>query len=242
MTQTTVKQYKEAIQQILLPRQITGLQVLYSFPNASATAKQLAQKIHPSNPAPIIASGMIGRIGKRIAEYCKIDPGTYYDGKERTAYFRLVSDGYTNDKGWTMYPNLQRALEQLNLVNKRSREILERLPNEVMPYEEQELFREGKVTQVFVNKYERSQTARIKCIEHYGYKCYVCHFDFGKTYGKIAEGFIHVHHKVPLAEFNEEYKVNPIKDLVPLCANCHSVVHLSKPVLTVQKLKKLIKL
>ena len=66
MTIPTIQQYKDAIQNALLPRQIIGLQILYQCPDATATAKDLALKIHPANPAPIIASGRIGRTGKRI--------------------------------------------------------------------------------------------------------------------------------------------------------------------------------
>jgi predicted HNH restriction endonuclease len=140
-----------------------------------------------------------------------------------------------------MRPNLQKALEELKLVNKHRDEILERLPTETLPFEDQELFREGKVVQVFVNRYERNQNARIKCIAHYGHKCNVCDFDFGSVYGDIADGFIHVHHKTQLADIGEEYEVDPINDLVPLCANCHSVIHLAKPALTIEELKRLTK-
>ena len=238
----TIQQYKEAIRHVLLPRQITGLQILYKFPNATATAKELALKIHPAKPAPIIASGKIGRTGKRIADYCGIIPDNYFDGKvERPAYFTLIGEIYKKNVGWTMRPNLQKALEELNLVSEIDSEITERLPTETLPFEDEELFREGKVIKVCVNRYERNQSARITCIAHYGHKCQVCNFDFGKMYGEIADGFIHVHHKISLSGIGKEYKVDPIKDLIPVCANCHSVIHLSKIALTIEELKKLIK-
>ena len=92
--------------------------------------------------------------------------------------------------------------------------------------------------QVFVNRYERSQKARSECIKHYGDKCVVCSFDFGATYGQdIAKGFIHVHHKRELSEIGGEYKVNPIEDLVPLCANCHAAIHLTNPAMDIEELK-----
>jgi len=238
----SVKEYKSAIENVLIPRQITMLQTLYNFPNATATAKELAYRIHPSNPAQIVATGRIGKTGKRIAEFCGITPDKYYDGKvERPAYFRLISDQYERNVGWTMYKNLQKALEELNLVNKNKKELLERLPTETMPFEDEKLLAEGKVIQVFVNRYERNQTARGQCIAHYGHKCQVCNFDFGEAYGDHADGFIHVHHKKPLAELGQSYNVNPIKDLIPVCANCHSAIHLTKPALTVEELKMMLK-
>lgn len=237
----TVQEYKKAIESVLMPRQIAMLQILYQFPNATARAMELALQIQPSNPVTIIASGRIGRTGKRIADYCGIVPESYFHGKINTpAYFKLISENYEKNVGWAMRPNLQRALEELKLVNGQSDEVSERLPTETFPFEDQTFFREGKVLQVYVNRYERNQNARIKCIAHYGHKCQVCGFDFAETYGDIADGFIHVHHKKQLADISQEYEVDPINDLIPLCANCHSVVHLTKPALSLEKLRKLL--
>jgi predicted HNH restriction endonuclease len=33
------------------------------------------------------------------------------------------------------------------------------------------------------------------------------------------------------------YTVNPVTDLVPICSNCHSVVHLTNPPRNVDELK-----
>ncbi|MBU3188776.1 HNH endonuclease [Clostridium bowmanii] len=84
---------------------------------------------------------------------------------------------------------------------------------------------EGAKRQIVVNAYERSYKARKACIEHYGFICVVCGFDFAKVYGEEFEGIIHVHHVKPLSEIHESYEVNPIKDLRPVCPNCHSALH-----------------
>lgn len=84
---------------------------------------------------------------------------------------------------------------------------------------------EGALKTATVNRYERSSVARRKCIEHYGCKCYVCGLSFEEYYGKIGEGFIHVHHIVPLNEIGEEYKVDYVNDLIPVCPNCHAMLH-----------------
>jgi 5-methylcytosine-specific restriction enzyme A len=57
----------------------------------------------------------------------------------------------------------------------------------------------------------------------------VCDFDFGAVYGEAAAGFIHVHHTKPLAMIGEQYEVDPIEDLRPVCPNCHAVIHLVNP-------------
>ncbi|SDP78235.1 HNH endonuclease [Desulforhopalus singaporensis] len=100
--------------------------------------------------------------------------------------------------------------------------------------------KEGAVKTITVNSYERDKNARQECIKVHGAKCQICEFDFSKIYGQIGDGFIHVHHKVPLSEIGEEYFLDPINDLVPVCPNCHAMIHRRKPVFTVEELKRLI--
>ena len=88
---------------------------------------------------------------------------------------------------------------------------------------------EGASRKVTINAYERSSKARKKCIDHHGSVCSVCGFDFLSTYGEVAEGFIHVHHLVPISDIGEAYEVDPIADLRPVCPNCHAVIHLRRP-------------
>jgi 5-methylcytosine-specific restriction protein A len=242
MDPISVEQYEEAVRHLKKSNHLRALQVLYHFPNSSATAKQLAEVMHPSNPATITASGLVGKLGKAIAEYLQVVPDTYVDkGKERLAYFTLVSEKYYTDIGWTLRDNLKRALENLKLVDSEN-EVFERLTTETLPFAETELLREGKVVPALVNRYERNQKARRECIKHYSDKCVVCSFDFAAVYGKdIAEGFIHVHHKRELSEIGSEYTVNPIEDLVPLCANCHAAIHLTTPAMSVEELKLRVK-
>jgi predicted HNH restriction endonuclease len=90
-------------------------------------------------------------------------------------------------------------------------------------------FPEGSVRRVVVNASERNPAARRRCIEHYGARCFICGFAFGEMYGEVAEGFIHVHHLRSFAEIGEEYHVDPVEDLRPVCPNCHAVLHLRTP-------------
>ncbi|MEO2222989.1 HNH endonuclease [Priestia megaterium] len=101
-------------------------------------------------------------------------------------------------------------------------------------------YKEGSTKKIKVNIYERSSDARQKCLNYYGYKCSVCSFDFKKTYGNIGREFIHVHHLVALHEIGEEYIVNPIDDLRPVCPNCHAMLHRRKPAYTIEELKDII--
>jgi 5-methylcytosine-specific restriction protein A len=101
---------------------------------------------------------------------------------------------------------------------------------------------EGATRTIRVNSYERNREARSACLAHYGTRCIVCGFSFADQYGDIADGFIEVHHLVPLSEIQNEYRVDPVQDLRPVCSNCHSVLHLRKPPYSVNELQNLIKL
>jgi 5-methylcytosine-specific restriction protein A len=99
---------------------------------------------------------------------------------------------------------------------------------------------EGAKKQIIVNAYERSSKARNECIEKYGYKCSICSFDFQKTYGEIGKNFIHVHHLKELHKIQGDYEVNPIKDLRPVCPNCHAMLHKKKPAYSIDEIKNYI--
>ncbi|CNE33715.1 HNH endonuclease [Mycobacterium tuberculosis] len=53
--------------------------------------------------------------------------------------------------------------------------------------------------------------------------CEVCTFDFTQIYGEHGDGYIEVHHVVPLHEAGEAR--TRLSDLVLLCANCHRMSH-----------------
>ncbi len=104
-----------------------------------------------------------------------------------------------------------------------------------------ERFWEGALRRITVNAYERDLNARRACIAHFGTSCRVCGFDFAATYGELGNGFIHVHHTRPLCEVRTGYAVDPKRDLVPVCPNCHAMLHHTSPPLTVAELQKRLK-
>lgn len=130
-----------------------------------------------------------------------------------------------------------RRLRRFWIIGERSIEgsnniLAEELPLDMVLYE-------GLAEKIFVNKFERNPEARSKCIAHYGYTCSVCKFDFEESFGALGKNFIHVHHVVPLSEIRKKYKIDPIKDLRPVCPNCHAMLHKTNPVLSIERLKKL---
>lgn len=99
---------------------------------------------------------------------------------------------------------------------------------------------EGILKEVKTKTYSRSKKNRELALKIHGRTCIVCNFNFDKTYGKeISDGFIHIHHTKPLHK-NGVNKPNIITDLVPLCSNCHSMVHRTQKELSIGELRKAI--
>lgn len=110
----------------------------------------------------------------------------------------------------------------INYINKNKAEPLNQ--QEIVE-EYQEFIEDGTGKKVYINKYERNPKARKECLRIYGTKCAICGFDAKKVYGDEFEGKIQVHHITPIHELGIEYKVNPQTDLIPVCPNCHMILH-----------------
>jgi predicted HNH restriction endonuclease len=100
-------------------------------------------------------------------------------------------------------------------------------------------FEEGVARRVTSNVYERNKAARQRCLDHYGLSCFVCTFNFDKVYPEISKGYIHVHHR-ELISTKGVNLVDPIKDLVPVCPNCHAMLHSKKAPLIPEELREVV--
>lgn len=198
--------------------QVAIVQCQYHAPSHTATATQLAASacIRGGHPA---VNAHYGRLGHMLADEIGFQPDRRNIGTFR--WWSVISSGWTIGGGrfvWQMLPEVTDALEILGWVTPGGQP----LPEEVRLTTQ---FSEGALCRVVVNAYERSSAAREACIAHYGTRCVVCGFSFGETYGEAGVDFIHVHHLRSLADIGSEYVVDPIEDLRPVCANCHSIIH-----------------
>jgi predicted HNH restriction endonuclease len=103
------------------------------------------------------------------------------------------------------------------------------------------VYMEGASNQVTVNAFERNPRAREACLQHYGRSCSVCGFTFEARYGEATAGYIHVHHLVPISRIGMKYRLNPIKDLRPVCPNCHAVIHRREPPFSIEEIKLMLR-
>jgi 5-methylcytosine-specific restriction enzyme A len=176
-----------------------------------------------------------GRNSANILYYLgmKADYRGLFEGESLTRVIEIL-----NSKG-EEYGDVVRLLK---LEAKKSR-LYENVVSDIEAQEIEEGNRiEGTKKSYFVNQYERDPKNRKEAIEIHGLNCYGCDFNFEDVYGERGRDFIEIHHIKPLSTLQEEVVINPATDLVPLCANCHRMIHRRKAeILTIEELKLLIK-
>lgn len=236
-TELTKAQFAEILQdsEITYPKDLAVFQTLYSFDKHKAYASQVGRILgvkakRPAGPINL----QIGRYAKRIGAKYEIDFTTKKSQKFK--YWHIFFNGWNENQFWVwqLKDNLREALEETELTGDNP------YPDEI-PIEYLGHLLEGAKRTITINAYERNSLARRLCIEFYGATCSVCDLDFVKEYGKIGQGFIHVHHLTRVADIGKTYEIDPIKDLRPVCPNCHSMLHSKKETLTIDELKNLYK-
>jgi len=210
---------------------------LYRASDAGVAAGLLAPLLGFRHHAPVNAT--MGRIGMALAAAVNAEAPQRKDGSRR--WWAVVATYKRSPDGrflWVLRPALRAALRDSGLVSRESEVFPEVVATE---RGSEEPMIEGAAIHVSVNRYERSAAARARCIEHYGSICSVCGFDFGAVYGPIAAGVIHVHHLTPLSVAGgAHYVINPIRDLRPVCPNCHVVIHRREPPLSIDEARALV--
>lgn len=104
-------------------------------------------------------------------------------------------------------------------------------------------YTEGQSHNLTVTSFERNQNARKACLDKYGYSCQICGIDFEKKYGSVGKDFIHVHHiDFISAKGGIAHEVDPLVDLIPVCPNCHAMLHrkINGKYLSVKELKDIV--
>ena len=172
----------------------------------------------------------MGQVGRKVFKILGHHPEGLSEGTFE--WWHIIATGLHTEYGgfvWSLRPDVCRALQACGLSD-----IGPRMADDVDADAE---LSEGAVRKVLVNAYERNPIARARCIAFYGLHCVVCGLSFGERYGKVAEGFIHVHHLRQLSDIGREYAVDPIQDLRPVCPNCHAVMHMTDPPYTIEQVQ-----
>ena len=227
----TKEQYLQALHVVWKEYDREMIQAYFDLDGYKASSEYIARILGKSSL--VVVNSKFGKLGRRIADHLDIKPPVRNNESYRWWY--VLADGVEEDHSfkWIQRPNFVSALHEFGF-----RKTENTIPEELSDAQE---YIEGAKRQITVNAYERNDKARAACIEHYGgYTCQVCEFDFEEVYGALGKDFIHVHHLQPLAAKTEEYKVDPAKDLIPVCPNCHAMLHKENPPITVEKLRNII--
>lgn len=231
MTDTpSSSEYLKALKKIVVTElQKRMLEAHYRAPGRTVTAPQIAQLLGYSHYA--IANKRYGNLGKKIGNELRwIPPNDPELGVAHLATFEKTD----NHWHWIMRPQLASALEKLGWVNPSTSPI----PEEIS---KSQVFVEGAVQNICVNSYERNPHARKQCVAYHGYKCAACGILLSAVYGEIGNEYIHVHHIHPLSEIKDEYEVDPIRDLLPVCPNCHAMIHRRNPPYSIKEIAERIR-
>jgi 5-methylcytosine-specific restriction enzyme A len=173
----------------------------------------------------------------------------FKDGKVTTPKIsRLLGKPVSNAKAETAYIALCNEIGVIPSAKNRTYwfiELTDNLVSATVPGgetgfpDEVGRYIEGATKRVLVNAYERSERARSACLNHYGYDCSVCRFNFKSEFGEVGNKFMHVHHEREISTQGGAYSIDPIKDLKPVCPNCHAMLHQSDPPFTIEQLRKI---
>ena len=115
---------------------------------------------------------------------------------------------------------------------------------QVIDEEDEEDFPEGRILYRVHRRHERSRALARKMKtrwlkKHGKLACLACGFDFEETFGLRGKGYIECHHVVPVSELRPDARTR-VEDLVPVCSNCHKMLHRRRPWLSVAQLSALV--
>ncbi len=144
------------------------------------------------------------------------------------------------DTPWEKEPRVDLESLYNKMVNKRLHNIVKHdVETEKRQYASS--YKDGEVKQYYGNRYERKAKNRLKAIEIHGTTCAVCYFKFEEVYGELGRDFIEIHHVKPLSTLDGAIEIDAANDLVPVCSNCHRMLHRNRDkVLSVEELKEII--
>lgn len=105
-------------------------------------------------------------------------------------------------------------------------------------------FEEGGVRFKLHRRKERNRRAvqrkkEVVLAKHGRLCCEACDFDFAQVYGSLGAEFAECHHRIPLADLEGKHRTR-LSELAIVCANCHRMLHRSRPMLSVGELREIV--
>lgn len=163
-----------------------------------------------------------------------------HDTLEKRLYATYGANGYTiTDEGRSFIRQNEKNMEYLftqvfdyNDVRTSLGKLCTSNETEVLPY--QEIVSEGATSSRMSKTTQRSQKLRAAAIEHFSHngviQCDCCGFEFKSFYGPVyGRSCIEIHHLKPIFQYAgksvEQTIDEALTNLLPVCPNCHRVIH-----------------
>jgi predicted HNH restriction endonuclease len=67
--------------------------------------------------------------------------------------------------------------------------------------------------------------------------CEICNLSLEDRYGNLGKNIVDIHHVIPVSQLETKTQVK-ISDLIPVCPNCHRIIHSKRPFLSVDEVRK----
>lgn len=192
----------------------------------------LVQKLPVGGNAAAYAKSLDSKIKKFYREKMNRDFGSVYEFGNEDDVITIRNDIAANPSmvyqrgrngdprleglGW--YIEFLKTPRPITVTDRATGRVIKRIRRASEDKEGKHIKRETVVIQ-------RNREARRRCIEHFGCKCAACGLDMSDKYGELGKGVIEVHHLNPIHLFDDTHKVDYLTDLIPLCPNCHTMIH-----------------
>ena len=184
---------------------------------------------------------------------------SHRDNNKMAEYTDLTPSGeyFITDKGKKALEDDYAAMQALfsfdcddDTLDKVTKTRLSKSSKKVTIFAEDDLISEGKAYTRSVKAIERSAKLRKFAVQRQqsigDFSCAICGFNFEKEYGELGKDYIQFHHIKPLSEYtdaelNDQALKDAVANLIPLCPNCHCMVHKCKepdPVAFIKALRK----
>ncbi len=152
----------------------------------------------------------------------------------------LPGGGKGEEEVWAVFAHDAKRLRSAAEGIRATVLVLEDAPEQELE-EEGEEAEEGRVLTRLHRTRERDrkivERRKAKALRDHGsLHCEACGFDFAIRYGKRGNGFIECHHTKPVSTLLPGDKTK-LEELVLLCANCHRIVHIRRPWMSIDELK-----
>lgn len=153
----------------------------------------------------------------------------------------LTKGGHLEEEIWNEYSTNRKALTITASAIRATFNTLSPEQVEAEIASNEDMCMEGALLTALHRRRERSPSVTKKkkraVLEASGVlACEVCGFDFKQRYGVLGEGFAECHHTISLSSLGGA-RATQLKDLAIVCANCHRIIHRTKPMLALDQLK-----